>query len=536
MKRLVLGMTCLLLAGCSADLTMPYQGSGAQPRRPVVAGTPRPPAAAVPHADPTPMPPVGRLDQPDRQTNLELPPVRLPGMKDGTGVDRAWFESQQVSWRSCEDTLQCADILVPMDSDNPGGTTISLRLTRKKATRTPHLGVLFMNPGGPGDPGVRMVRGSWPGLSQYDLVAWDVRGTGNSTPVSCREEGVGDDATRGLMDMDTSPDDEAELQALLTGWKQFGKRCAERAGEYLRYLGTRHTVSDMDIMRAALGQERLNYLGFSYGTYLGSWYAHVHPDRVGRMVLDGAVDVTADSWFDQGIGFQRALQDWAEDAARDGRLGSTPDAVLTWLDGWLRELDGAPITSGKRTYSQGKVANAVIQKLYGQDRAALTDMLAGIRKQDYTLLDKATDDFRSDANFSPTFYSYYAIQCADRPDRGAQDAVVQWRETQRRAPIMGSYASLLLHCPYWPVRAETPESISSPDSATTILVLSTTGDPATPYEYGIWMTKALGNARLLSFDGPGHTAYATSSDCVDDAVEAYLRTGELPPEGTVCRS
>ncbi|MGL4832460.1 MAG: alpha/beta hydrolase, partial [Propionibacteriaceae bacterium] len=494
------------------------------------------PTIPSPHATMTPQPALIDSAQPDRQTDLPLADRTLDGMTTppAGSPGLAKYYAQSLEWASCPEG-ECASVIAPMDYATPEGRAITLKVSRRRAEQSPARGAVFFNPGGPGYSGLATPGSQhWVGLERYDLIGFDVRGTGGSTPLSCRGNDE-DLLVKSLVTLDRSPDTPEELEQLESGWRELARHCAEYAGQYLRYVGTTQTAEDLELLRQLLQQEQLNFIGFSYGSHLGAAYAHAHPDHVGRMVLDGAVTVTSDTQLAEAIGFDRALQNWAVAAAKDGRLGHSAPEVLEWLTTFTDELDRQPIAVAGREFNQSDFIGLLSRNLYGTMAGftTLTALVVAARDHDVTTLEKELKHVRSDGYFTAGYYSYYAITCADKPDPGAAEVVTRWHEVARVAPYFGRFFGPQLRCVYWPVAAH-PVALTAADAATTILVISTTGDPATPYEQGQWLADSLGKAVVLSVDSAGHTSYGFGNQCVDTAVARYFREGELPSAGMVC--
>lgn len=525
---------------------MPTASSTASASGPQSAGTvARPKAAADPKNIPNPVPGTTKLTQKDRLLNAPLPFKQLPGIVDppaGTGMAR--YTGQKLSWSTCE-FGECATVLAPMDYARPDYKAITLQLARKKSTSASRVGSLLMNPGGPGGPGRDMPKASrYDELNKFDLVGWDTRGAGASTPVVCYKDQL--TAPQPELDkqfsMDQSPDTPQELKELQAQYKKFAQACAENSGEYLRYIGTAQTVQDMDLMRQLLGDKQLNFLGYSYGTYLGSYYATTYPDKVGRMVLDSTVNVTTDETLSQAIGFDRALWNFAGWVApKNGPLGSTPEEVVGKLKTFLDGLDSTPIgTKDKnRQLTQSLAATGILTVLYGsQDEFSyLEKALIAAYKGDGTLLMAFADAMngrQSNGTYEEMAVAFPAIYCSDNPDAGSDAGVTEWDKQKKDAPFFGFYFGPGVQCAYWPVKAPEPKKMQAPKSATKILIVGGTGDPATPYEYAKWMADALGNAEMVTYDGFGHGSYGGSNACLNKTVREYLQDGTIPPKGTVC--
>ncbi|MGL4831698.1 MAG: alpha/beta fold hydrolase [Propionibacteriaceae bacterium] len=542
-----------IVAGCSAQLPTPSVSSGRSnptqaPATPSsVPSVARPKAAAVPGQVPKPVAAPSKADQPDRPTTVALPFIPLKGIVDppaGTGMDR--YTNQTLVWSSC-DFGQCASILAPMDYDRPDYKAITVQLSRKATMSPAKYGSLLMNPGGPGAAGREMPTGKrYDALTKYDLIGWDPRGAGASTPVVCFKDQFGQPLP--LMEkqtsMDASPDTDAEAKELDDTLATFSKGCAENSGEYLKYIGTAQTVQDMDLIRQLLGEPRLNYLGYSYGTYLGSYYASKYPDKVGRMVLDSAVNVTDDQGISQATGFDRALWNFAGwlISEKDNSLGSSAEEVVGRLKEFLDKLDSAPLKTmdANRPLTQALAVQGIVTVLYGSDaefvylKKAIQRAYAGDGSVLLSFAD-AMNGRNDDGTWEELQIAFPSILCVDWPDAGVKAARDGWKDQAKDAPFFGFYFGPGATCASWPVRAATAPKITAPSSATKILVVGSTGDPATPYEFAQWMSDQLGNAEVLTYDGFGHGTFGGENACINSAVTSYLQDGTVPAPATVCK-
>jgi pimeloyl-ACP methyl ester carboxylesterase len=495
----------------------------------------QPAAATSASATGTPSPDVpqdGRPLQP-------IPDVQPEGFAEpppGSGLER--YEGQELNWKSCGDDISCARMLVPLDYGNPDGTAITLMVAKRAATGSKRLGSLFINPGGPGGSGVWYVGYfNRAGLENYDIVGWDPRGVGHSTPVSC----YGRDDLDHYFSMDNSPDDAAELQARVDEQIEFGQSCLKKSGVLLEHVSTMDTVRDLDLLRHLVGDNKINYFGSSYGTKIGALYAEMYPQRVGRMVLDGAVNINSKSKVSQVQGFERALNHFATWCANAKcQLGSGRGEVLSTIKEFLVRLDQEPMpVSGGRTLSQQQGVEAVFFSMYGGTSSwpTLRDALvAAIFDKDASgllRLADASDRRDRDGSYGQLNYAFPAIRCLDSQDNSVRAAQHRLDEDSRSAPVLGPLNGPDLSCPLWPVKSAPKQPVVDAAGAPPILVIGTTGDPATPYEYAKSMARELRSAVLVTYDGEGHLAYGQSS-CVRVIVVAYLVRDHVPRDGTRC--
>lgn len=478
--------------------------------------------------------------------------------------------STPVNWGPCAadgyggepypDRAECGTVEVPVDYGKPDGAKAQLAVLRFKATGD-KIGSLVLNPGGPGASGVQFAADAMdfltpPLLERFDVVGFDPRGVGDSTPaIKC----VSDE------DFDASRADDgvivtaADVDRENGETRAFVQSCVDSAGvDFLASVGTDNVVKDMDRLRSALGDEKLTYLGYSYGTHLGSQYAEAFPQNVRAMVLDGAVDPSAEatqSLIDQYAAFQTVFDDYAADCtAKAGcPLGSDPAKAVAVFHQLVDPLVEAPaVTDDPRGLSYQDAMMGTFNALYDdeswEDLTKGLSALAGGGRPD-ELLEQADIYYERDEDGHYTNWdnAYIAISCVDY--RYPKDAAA-YPELDRRlrevAPFneygsftglpgfMGGYGHLPLNtCAFWPVPPTSkPHRVSAP-GLPTVLVISTTEDPATPYQDGVDLAEQLG-ARLLTFEGAQHTASYYGNACVDDPTTKYLIDLTLPPDGTRC--
>lgn len=472
-------------------------------------------------------------------------PTKRPMPPVPAGLER--FYRQQPDWEPCGGNSDCATIRVPLDYDKPAGETIELRARKVRARdRSGKVGTLFINPGGPGGSGVEyaaaatFVLGS-PLLRKFDVIGWDPRGVGESTPVRC----LSTEQMDRFIAADGSPDDESEIATLDRVSKELATGCRERSGRLLPHVGTKDAARDMDVLRGIVGDPELYYLGKSYGTYLGATYAELFPRNVGRLVLDGAVDPslpTEQINMAQAKGFDTALAAFATDCAtRSCTLGSTKDEVLAKIDKLLADADARPLRGdGTREVTQGIAVLGVIFPLYVRDYwARLENAVAEGLKGDGSRLLALADDYtsREPSGFKDNSGEViYAVNCIDHPDlTSVAEAKNRQAAFQAASPRFGSY--LLwgsLPCANWPVKPVNTQHAIKATGAKPIVVVGTTRDPATPYQWSVALAQQLDSGVLVTRDGDGHTGYKEGNDCVDDAVERFFLQGTPPRDGLQC--
>ncbi|WP_196073472.1 alpha/beta hydrolase [Nakamurella alba] len=569
LRRLGLAGLAVLLVGCGSSVAGTPTVGAARATGSTTATT-APPGITVPSGGPggsgASQPPTtdsGGSSQTSQSAGIGPVPDGLES-----------FYTQQLSWGPCadyattaadqqyyaSDLVECARLTVPLAYDDPTGQTITIGVLRQQATGTDRIGSLLFNPGGPGASGMSLVSqiavaGLAAPLSQrFDLVGFDPRGIGSSEPViTCRTDAEWDQ----FRAQDLRSDTAAAVTASNDRLQKVANDCAARTGKdegidgttFLANVGTRDAARDMDVLRAALGDPKLNYVGYSYGTLLGTVYAEQFPGSVRAMILDGAVDPTQDpatGLLDQGKGFQDAFDDYAQWCAQQSAcpLGTDPAKATAAYQELTRPLldDPAQLPDG-RVLSYSDANTATSQAMYSdalrpQLSQALTALAGGDGSQMMVLADQYYQR-GSDGHYASLLDAFNAIRCMDGP-RMTDDAEVTKLNAQyaQVAPFQDSGdppGAVKDYCAFWP--AEPTLSPHKPDVAgmdATILVVSTTGDPATPYQAGVDLAQDLGGA-LLTIDGTRHTGYLLSGiSCADDIGNAYLLDLTVPADGATC--
>ncbi|MGP3968049.1 alpha/beta fold hydrolase [Streptomyces sp. 6N223] len=490
-------------------------------------------------------------DVPDAPA-LEPLPEEIP-------ADLQAYYDQELEWGPCEGTggaagFECATLTVPMDYDNPDpATDLEIAVTRQEANDPgTRIGALLMNPGGPGSSAVDFAQSSASYIfpaevrARYDMVGFDARGTGRSHPVECLDGAEMDE----FVATDGTPDDEAETNELVDSMEGFAEACQEESGELLGHISTIETARDMDVLRAALGDEQLHYVGFSYGTKLGAVYSGLFPQNVGHLVLDAAMDPrlpTLDTDREQAGGFETAFRSFAEDCAgnADCPLGTEgADAASQRLKDFYTEVDAEPLPTNDpdRPLTESLADTGVAMALYAESMwPQLRDALStAINDGDGSGLLELADTYYErtpDASYDTSAFAFPAISCLDSPaGTTSPDEVREVIDAYEEAsPTFGAdFAWATLQCAVWPVEPSGhPISIAA-SGAADIVVIGTTRDPATPYVWAQGLADQLESGILLTNDGDGHGAYATGNSCIDDAVNAYLLEGTSPEDGTQC--
>ena len=457
---------------------------------------------------------------------------------------------QKLVWSSCSAGFQCATLKVPLDYANPTGASIGIKVVRLRASGSAkRLGSLVLNPGGPGGSGIEYARAAADVVSdairaQYDIVGFDPRGVGSSDPIKC----LTGPETDQLLAVSGDPRTAGEVAQVSAVSAALGRNCKLRDPQLIGFVGTRNVGQDLDILRAALGDSKLNYLGKSYGTFIGSTYAEEFPTRVGRMVLDGAIDPSLDASqlaLGQALGFEIALRRFVADCPKqsDCPLTGNVEAGLAQIRSMLADLAINPLPGdGKRQLVQALGVTGVVSALYDATNgwAALRSGLAAAFAGDGSVLLQLVD-YYSQRDSSGHYANngtdaLYAVDCIDRPDMTTPaQTIVLAKQWAKLAPTFGAYLAWgNLPCYNWPAtQTDGAHRITAPGSPP-ILVVGTTHDPATPYPWAKSLAGQLSQGVLLTWTGDGHTAYRLGSSCIDSAVDKYLLTAVTPPVGTVC--
>ncbi|WP_189916137.1 alpha/beta hydrolase [Kitasatospora xanthocidica] len=533
--------TLLLTAACDG---------AAQPAQDRAAGTSAP-AAASPAATPAPTAPA------TAKATGEADPALKP------------FYGQQIAWAACPadpkaakikiDTseLQCGKLHVPLDYANPATDAIDLALIKYPAAKpSQRVGSLMVNPGGPGGSGIEMVEYGAKDFigtlhNRFDVIGFDPRGTGQSAPIVCY-----DDKQHDAAEQEDEPLDPAERKAAhVKQSTDHAAACQARSGRLLPFVGTRNTARDLDVLRAVVGDKKLNYLGISYGTYLGALYAEEFPKNTGRLVLDGAVDPaqdTLDHGVDQQVGFEKSFERFAADCvenhAAECPLGKDKATAAKKAADFLDGLHDNPLTAKDgRKLGRDLAWTGTIQMLYGDEKSSWQYLRVGLgmamQMKRADLLLAFADDYNGrdeNGHYSPMEEANGAIGCADaaRPAPTPEHAKAAVDRLLAEAPLLSRGVTVDDYsepgCAYWPFKTqEKPHPIRAEGSAP-ILVVGSTGDPATPYASAESLAKGFANATLLTRVGEGHGAFGKGNTCIDRALEDYLTEGTMPATGTRC--
>jgi pimeloyl-ACP methyl ester carboxylesterase len=438
----------------------------------------------------------------------------------------------------------CGVLAVPLDYAHPGNGEISLSVISIHDTDNAHpTGSLLINPGGPGASGLNYALGF---LSQvplaiikkFDLIGFDPRGVGLSSPITCLTTKQKDEFLATAPDVTT----DAGLAAAKAQAKTFANACNQKYGTSLQFYNTEDTARDMDQIRQAVGDDRMNYLGFSYGTELGWVYAHLFPGKMRAIVLDGAVDPDTsdiDQFAKQVQGFEDAFDQFAANCKTVSPCNqlSNPRQTVSDITAAARD-NPLPTTSGRKL-TAGLAYTGVLQALYSKSLwSQLATSLISAAQGDGTGLLHLADQYNersADGKYTNILDANTTISCNDS-EPGPTDATVRKTAAEWvvKYPMFGRWsASGLISCQAWQSH-RTPVPDPKAATPTKVLVVGNIHDPATPYQGAKDLTKDLGNAELLSWNGQGHTSYLQGSTCVDNYVNNYLLTQQLPPDQTVC--
>jgi pimeloyl-ACP methyl ester carboxylesterase len=448
-----------------------------------------------------------------------------------------------IVWTDCSDdaTFDCATYDVPLDYSDPGRNTITLAVRRLPASDpTQRIGALFANPGGPGGSTIEVLS-SWARRlpasirDRFDVILFDPRGVGESSPLVCHSN------VQELIGLNPNPKTDDDWRHIEEATRRQTKECGGVGAAILPFLGTESVARDMDRLREAMGDPQLTYFGYSYGTVIGQIYADLFPQNVRAMVLDGAVDVslTADQRaLEQTLGLEASLNRYYADCASSDCLDGDPSTAVNDL---VAKAAAAPLPSGRdRPVGPGETVYAVLSSLYSKASwPLLTAGLSAARDGDGSRLLFLVDSFigrQPDGSYNNSTEMNSAVNCLDyESDRDPQHYRQLADDFEARAPFFGAATGQLgLFCALWeaePKPLHTPKAAGAPP----ILVVGSTGDPATPYKWAMALASQLESGVLLTNDNEGHTAYRSGVPCIDDAVNGYLTELQLPPENAVCR-
>lgn len=486
-------------------------------------------------------------------------PTRPP--IEGAPTTVEGFYAQTLTWSNCFDGMKCTYIVAPIDWDDPAAGAMQLAVAKQPASGRSQ-GSLLVNPGGPGGSGVGFVLSGGAVSSavaqNYDVIGWDPRGVGASTPLVCFTND---------RDIDTQFYGTFEAPYGTEGWiaeltaeaAKWSAACQRNTGPLLAHLDSVSTAKDMDLMRAVFGDEKLDYLGYSYGTYLGALYAELFPQNVGRFVLDGVVDpsVTSfeglkiqmagfDSAFRAYLAFCLSSDDSSDHSFDDCPFTGSVDSAAQQARSVFESVDARGLVSSDgRTLDSATLGTASALNLYSQDDwPDMTSMFTTLADGDPSEAFQNADRYNSrgpDGSYTSNMIQvYFATSCADGDFlQDDQTTLQRIDEIDAAAPILGKFfayddfAVLDTACTHWPVAPVTPPEIDA-EGAPPILLIGTTNDPATPYSSTVALAKQLKSAVLITHNGEGHTVYNHGNVCIDMTVDDYFIEGAVPSVDPSC--
>jgi len=455
--------------------------------------------------------------------------------RDVSGLDPAEaFDPEPLDWAPCT-YGECAYLDVPIDYEDPDAGRTRIHVARAPADGD-RIGALFVNPGGPGAGGadfaaiLSMILPSEI-TDRFDIVGVDPRGTGESSPIDC-----GVDATE-LYGTDHTLEDEEDERALLEISKAYVDDCTLHYGDVLQHVGTRDVARDMNTVLRAMGEEEMNFLGFSYGTAIGQVYADLFPDRVRAMILDGVLELGPSGIelaTTQAIGFETALDRFVEycRAAEGCQTADDPLGAVERVIELSERPGGIPASRADRPAGAGEVQMGLAMALYSQSLWGTLDRaLAEALEGDGSRLVDLADQYVGIGDFE----IYFGVNCLDFEwPSDPQEFFAAAKAAAEQAPHFGeAIVNDYVRCADWPVEQEPLEPVAAPGTPP-ILVISTTGDPATPFEAGVAVAERLEQGVLVVNDGDGHTVVADGNPCIDDIVVRYLVDLAVPEDGTTC--
>jgi len=466
-----------------------------------------------------------------------------PGVSSTTTPGSTAQSTGTVEWQECG-SLECGRIRVPLDYDEPGGEKIELTAWRRPADApSEKIGTLFVNPGGPGGTGEAFMETVEYMLlpsditDRFDIVGFDPRGTGESAPLGCSTH------LQEMYDADPTIEDRADRENLLGVSEEFVDECERNAGRELPHVGTLDVARDLDEWRKAVGDEQLTYVGYSYGSSIGQMYAQLFPTSIRAMVLDGVVDTEQTGLAAAEIqagGFEDALHAFFDDCEQDSTcpIASDPEKLTARVIA-KAEKEPIPAPEADRPATPGVVQLGIGQALYAKSLwPSLADALEQADKGDATGLVDLADAYlqrEPDGQYPFGFDLYFAVSCLDSEWPGDPDAVLAAaKRIGRKYPFMGEgLVNDYVRCGMWPAKPQPLPALTA-EGSPPILVVSTTGDAATPYENGVTVAERLPQGVLLTNEGDTHTIFGQGKSCIDDAVATYLVDLDPPKDDTRC--
>jgi pimeloyl-ACP methyl ester carboxylesterase len=462
------------------------------------------------------------------------------------------FYTQVLVWKPCKNGKQCTTATAPMDWKNPATGSVKLALIRQAATDGNPLGSLLINPGGPGVSGFDFLADSIDFAiskrlqKRFDVVGFDPRGVGRSSAVTCYDKPSELDSYLFDISPFTVGTDEW-ITDVENSSREFGKQCLKHTGPLLGFVDTVSAARDLDLLRAILGDAKLNYLGYSYGTLLGATFADLYPAKTGRLVLDGVVDPATTSFevtATQAQGFESAMRAFLADCfqQQDCPFSGTVDESMTQVRTLLQTLDVSPLqNSDGRQLGSGAMFTAIILPLYSKttwqsERDLFTSVFSGDASFAFQLADAYFGRNPDGTYADNSSEAITAINCLDYPTNGSVALMrKEAAELEKLAPVFGPQMSWgATGCSTWPLKSTRTRGPIAAKGSGPILVVGTTNDPATPYVWAQNLAKQLENGHLVTLTGEGHTGYNKGNACVDDTVDNYFLDGTVPKTDPQC--
>ncbi len=482
----------------------------------------------------------------------KTPATKSTPTSETVATDLEPFYSQVLTWKSCEGgDFQCATAKAPMDWKNPAAKSIDLALIRKTATGTA-IGSLLVNPGGPGGSGYDFIRDSLDYAvdaklrQNYDIVGFDPRGVNKSSAVKCYQDPA--EMDKFLFGVSPNPfGSDAWIADQRASNTAFGAACLKYTGDLLGFIDTDSAARDLDLLRATLGDKKLNYLGYSYGTLLGATYAELYPKKTGHLVLDGALDPATTSFevgATQAQGFERALRAYIKDCltGKDCPFSGSVGSAMTDIRSLLDSLNASPLRADDgRELSSSVMFNAIIFPLYNKTNwPYLSQLFSSVMQGDPTVAFQLADSYygrtAKGTYKDNSTEAFIGINCLDYAAESTTDASLRADAARLAAlaPTLGPQLSYDTSCASWPFQPTRQRGPIAADGSAPILVVGTTNDPATPYVWAKALAKELQNGHLVTYKGEGHTAYNKSNSCVNNAVDEFFVRGTVPKKDPQC--
>jgi len=440
---------------------------------------------------------------------------------------------------------------VPIDYTNTSLGQFDIAVVRyRDPNQRERIGSLVINPGGPGVSGVEYALNAQyivnpEVLERFDIVGFDPRGIGSSTPISCLNDAEQD----AILVSDPKPDNEAEYQQALKDTQEFVDKCIARTPN-IAHFSTNEAAQDMELLRQGLGDEKLNYLGFSYGSYLGTLYAQSFPQYVGRFVLDGAIDPNVaieDQTRIQAVAFDQAIKNFIKDCAQQKDCPLPKGVTPAFFTELFNKVAQTPLTVGDRKITEGLVVTGTASALYDDEtgwpslRTAIAQALTGDGKTYAELADTYNSRNEDGTYQNNENDANIVIECLDwRQSQSNNEIRAKAASYKKAAPVFGPYVAYggitcnLLNQTLNRTPANNTKDAQIKNTSTPVLVIGTTQDPATPYAWAKALSKYIVGSHLITLEAEGHTGYGRVSGCIDDAVDLYLVSGKTPAKNLIC--